>query len=60
MDDDDELDDCLSDVEDVINGRVIDMAHAELMMPLTEACADLETELDFFMKRRRGMPLSIE
>ena len=45
---DDELDDCLFDVEDVVAGRIIDMAHAELMTPLTDACADLETELKTF------------
>lgn len=47
---DDELDDCLFDVEDVASGRIIDMAHAELMTPLTDACADLETELETFYK----------
>ena len=46
--DDDELDDYLSDIEDVTAGRIIDMEHAELMTPLTEACADLETELETF------------
>jgi len=45
MDTDDELENYLADIEDVVNGHIIDMAHAELMDPLTESCADLENEL---------------
>jgi len=45
---DDELEDYLADIEDVVNGRIVDMAHAELMEPLTEACCDLENELEQF------------
>ena len=48
MDDNDELENVLADVEDVVAGRIIDMAHAELMTPLTEACTDLENELETF------------
>ena len=50
MDDNDEIENVLADVEDVVAGRIIDMAHAELMTPLTDACADLETELETFYK----------
>ena len=42
-----ELDD-LADAEDVAAGRIVDIEHARLMEPLTEACADLENELDEF------------
>lgn len=45
---DDELEKCLADIEDVVNGHIIDMEHAELMEPLTEACTDLENELEIF------------
>ena len=45
---DDEIENVLADVEDVVAGRIIDMEHAELMIPLTDACADLETELETF------------
>ena len=45
---DDELEDYLADIEDVVNGRIVDMAHAELMESLTEACCDLENELEQF------------
>ena len=45
---DDELENFLADVEDVTAGRVIDMEHAELMLPLTDACVDLEDELEIF------------
>ena len=48
MDDNDEIENVLADVEDVVAGRIIDMEHAELMTPLTDACADLETELETF------------
>ena len=48
MDDNDEIENVLADVEDVVAGRIIDMDHAELMTPLTDACADLETELETF------------
>lgn len=63
MDEDDqELENFLADIEDVAAGRIIDMAHADLMMPLTEACTDLESELEtwkLFIGRRRGMRPSI-
>ncbi|WP_407458141.1 hypothetical protein [Fibrobacter sp.] len=42
-----ELDD-LADAEDIAAGRIVDIEHARLMKPLTEACADLENELDEF------------
>ena len=45
---DDELDDCLANIEDVANGLIVDMEHAELMEPLTEACSDLEDCLQIF------------
>ena len=48
MDDNDEIENVLADVEDVVAGRIIDMEHAELMTPLTDACVDLETELETF------------
>ena len=48
MDEDEELENVLADIEDVAAGRIIDMAHADLMMPLTEACTDLESELETF------------
>lgn len=48
MDEDDELEDYLSYIEDVSAGRIVDMAHAELMMPLTDACSELENELESF------------
>ena len=45
---DDELENYLADIEDVVNGHIINMEHAELMEPLTEACTDLENELEIF------------
>lgn len=45
---DDELENFLGDIEDVVNGHIIDMEHAELMEPLTEACSDLENGLQIF------------
>ena len=48
MDEDKELDDYLADIEDVVNGHIIDMFHAELMEPLTDSCAELENELQLF------------
>lgn len=45
---DDELENYLADIEDVVNGHIINMEHAELMEPLTEACMDLENELEIF------------
>lgn len=48
MDEDDELENILADIEDVTAGRIIDMAHAELITPLTDACAELKNELDAF------------
>ena len=50
MDEDEELENVLADIEDVAAGRIIDMAHADLMMPLTEACIDLESELETFYR----------
>ena len=50
MDDNDDIENVLADVEDVVAGRIIDMAHADLMMPLTEACTDLESELETFYR----------
>ena len=50
MDEDEELENVLADIEDVAAGRIIDMAHADLMMPLTEACTDLESELETFYR----------
>jgi len=48
MGDEDEIENVLADFEDVVAGRIVDMDHAELMTPLTDACADLETELETF------------
>ena len=48
MDDEDEIENVLADVEDVVAGHIVDMEHAELLTPLADACADLETELDAF------------
>ena len=45
---DGELDNFLGDIEDVVNGHIIDMDHAELMEPLTDACSDLEDGLQVF------------
>ena len=45
---DDELENFLGDIEDVVNGHIIDMEHTELMEPLTEACSDLENGLQIF------------
>lgn len=50
LDEDDELENMLADIEDVTAGRIVDMAHAELMMPLTDACSELENELESFYK----------
>jgi hypothetical protein len=47
---DGELENFLADVEDVVSGRIVDMEHAELMAPLTEACTDLENELETFYR----------
>ena len=55
MDEDKELDNYLADIEGVVNGHIIDMAHAELMEPLTDSCADLEGELQmFYMTEKRN------
>ena len=55
MDEDTELDNYLADIEDVVNGHIIDMSHAELMEPLTDSCADLENELQmFYVTERRN------
>jgi hypothetical protein len=55
MDEDKEMDNCLADIEDVVNGYIIDMAHAELMEPLTDSCSDLENELQmFYMTEKRN------
>jgi len=43
---DEELDDYLADIEDVSNGLIVDMEHAELMEPLTEVVSELEDELE--------------
>ena len=52
---DDDIENCLADIEDVVNGHIIDMAHAELMEPLTDSCADLEGELQmFYMTEKRN------
>lgn len=32
----------------MVAGHIVDMEHAELMTPLTDACADLETKLETF------------
>lgn len=48
MGDEDEIENVLADVEDVVAVRIADMDYAELMTPLTDACADLETELETF------------
>lgn len=50
LDEDDELENMLADIEDVTAGRIVDMAHAELMIPLTDACSELENELESFYK----------
>ena len=50
MDDNDEIENVLADIEDVAAGRIISMEHAELMAPLTEACTDLENELETFYR----------
>lgn len=50
MDEDEELENVLADIEDVAAGRIISMEHAELMAPLTEACTDLENELETFYR----------
>jgi len=45
---DEELEDFLADIEDVANGIILDMEHAELMEPLTEAVSELEDRLEQF------------
>lgn len=45
---DEKLENLLADIEDVAAGHIVDMKHAELMAPLTEACTDLENELETF------------
>ena len=50
MDEDEEQENVLADIEDVSAGRIVDMEHAELMAPLTEACTDLENELETFYR----------
>ena len=52
---DEELDDYLADIEDVSNGLIVDMEHAELMEPLTEVVSELEDELqDFYTTSTRN------
>ena len=52
---DEELENYLADIEDVVNGHIIDMAHAELMESLTDSCSDLENELQmFYMTEKRN------
>ena len=48
MNEDEELETFLADIEDVVNDHIIDMDHAQLMEPLTEACSDLENGLQIF------------
>ena len=49
------MDNYLADIEDVVNGHIIDMAHAELMESLTDSCSDLENELQkFYMTEQRN------
>ena len=52
---DEELENYLADIEDVVNGHIVDMAHAELMEPLTDSCSDVENELQmFYMTEKRN------
>ena len=52
---DEKLDDYLADIEDVTNGLIVDMEHAELMSPLTEVVSELEDELqDFYTTSTRN------
>ncbi len=52
---DEELDDYLADIEDVSNGLIVDMEHAELMSPLTEVVSEIEDELqDFYTTSTRN------
>ena len=52
---DEELDDYLADIENVSNGLIVDMEHAELMSPLTEVVSELEDELqDFYTTSTRN------
>lgn len=49
------MDDYLADIEDVTNGLIVDMEHAELMSPLTEVVSELEDELqDFYTTSTRN------
>lgn len=49
------MDDYLADIEDVSNGLIVDMEHAELMEPLTEVVSELEDELqDFYTTSTRN------
>lgn len=49
------MDDYLADIEDVSNGLIVDMEHAELMSPLTEVVSEIEDELqDFYTTSTRN------
>lgn len=53
--DDEQLENFLADIEDVTKGFIVDMEHAELMVPLTEAVSELEDELqDFYRTSTRN------
>ena len=46
MDEDLDLDDLLSDIQDVVNGRIIDMEHASMIYKIVEAVSVLEQSID--------------
>lgn len=47
MEEDEELENYLADIEDVVNGRIVDMPHAEYMYKLIDAVSDLEDTLEW-------------
>ena len=47
LDEDDELEDYLADIEDVVNGRIVDMDHAQYMYKVVDAVCELENSLEW-------------
>ena len=47
MDEDEELESYLADIEDVVNGRMVDMNHAEYMYKVIDAVCELEESLEW-------------
>lgn len=59
MDEDDELEDYLADIEDVINGRIVDMDHAQYMYKVVDAVCELENSLEWIHHHDKSLRKAI-